>query len=77
MGNRWEAGKENGEGRGTGGQFTSNLGPEWTGIAPHAKEGFQVNKRDSETGEGFCRLREKLPRGIAKRLSRGGLCHML
>ncbi len=36
--------------RGGGGQFTSNLGPEWTGIAPHAKEGFQVSKRDSETG---------------------------
>ncbi len=39
-----------GKGRG-GGQFTSNLGPEWTGIAPHAKEGFQVSKRDSGTGE--------------------------
>ncbi len=39
MGNRWGAGKGNGEG---GGQFTSNLGPEWTGITPHAKEGFQV-----------------------------------
>jgi hypothetical protein len=25
---------------GGGGQFTSNLGPEWTGIAPHTKEGF-------------------------------------
>jgi hypothetical protein len=35
-----------------GGQFTSNLGPEWTGVAPHAKEGFQVSKRDSGTGEG-------------------------
>ncbi len=41
--------KENGKGEG-GGQFTSNLGPEWTGIAPHAKEGFQVSKRDSGTG---------------------------
>jgi hypothetical protein len=38
--------------RGGGGQFTSNLGPEWTGVAPHAKEGFQVSKRDSGTGEG-------------------------
>ncbi len=38
--------------RGGGGQFTSNLGPEWTGVAPHAKEGFQVRKRDSGTGEG-------------------------
>jgi hypothetical protein len=47
-------GREKGMGResGGGGQFTSNLGPEWTGIAPHAKEGFQVSKRDSGTGEG-------------------------
>jgi hypothetical protein len=46
-------GNGNGEGkRRGGGQFTSNLGPEWTGIAPHAKEGFQVSKRDSGTGEG-------------------------
>jgi hypothetical protein len=36
--------------RGGGGQFTSNLGPEWTGVAPHAKEGFQVSKRGSRTG---------------------------
>ncbi len=59
MGNRWGAGKENGEGRGRegGGQYTSNLGPEWTGIAPHPKEGFQASKRDSGTGEGFSRLR--------------------
>ncbi len=49
VGNRkWEwGGKEEG-----GGQFTSNLGPEWTEVAPHAKEGFQVSKRDSGTGEG-------------------------
>jgi hypothetical protein len=38
--------------RGGRGQFTSNLGPDWTGVAPHAKEGFQVSKRDSGTGEG-------------------------
>jgi hypothetical protein len=30
---------------GGGGQFTSNLGPGWTRIAPHRKEGFQVSKR--------------------------------
>ncbi len=53
MGNRWcgkweWGGKEEG-GRG---QFTSNLRPEWTGIAPHAKEGLQVSKRDSGTVEG-------------------------
>jgi hypothetical protein len=48
------AGNGNGKGkrRGGRGQFTSNLGPERTGIAPHAKEGFQVSKRDSGTGEG-------------------------
>jgi hypothetical protein len=40
-----------GKGEG-GGQFTSNPGPEWTGVAPHPKEGFQVSKRDSGTGEG-------------------------
>jgi hypothetical protein len=32
-----------------GGKFTSNLGPGWTRIAPHRKEGFQVSKRDSGT----------------------------
>ncbi len=60
MGNRWGAGKENGEGRGKGeggGQYTSNLGPEWMGITPCAKEGFQVSKRDSGTGEGFFKQR--------------------
>ncbi len=34
---------------GGGGQFTSNLGPGWTRIAPHRKEGFQVSKRVSGT----------------------------
>ncbi len=34
---------------GGGGQFTSNLGPGWTRIAPHKEEGFQVCKRDSGT----------------------------
>ncbi len=37
------------------GQYTSNLGPGWTEITPHAKEGFQVSKRGSGTGEGFYR----------------------
>jgi hypothetical protein len=47
-----------GEGKREGvGQYTSNLGPGWTGIAPHAKEGFQVSKRESGTGEGFSRQR--------------------
>ncbi len=51
---------------GGGGQHTSNLGPEWTGIAPHTKEGFQVSKRDSGTREGFFRQR-----GIVKRDHQG------
>jgi hypothetical protein len=76
MGNRWDGkwergGKEEGE----RGQFTSNLGPEWTGIAPHAKEGFQVSKRDSGTGEGSSAEGE-LSREFTKGLSRG-LCHAL
>ncbi len=37
MGRDWEG----------GGQFTSNLGPRWTG-SYHAKEGFQVSERDVE-----------------------------
>jgi hypothetical protein len=45
-----------GKGEG-GGQYTSNLGPEWIGVAPHSKEGFQVSKRDSGTGKGFSRQR--------------------
>jgi hypothetical protein len=49
-----------------GGQYTSNLGPEWTGIAPHAKEGFQVSKRGSGTGEGLSRQR-----GITKGIIKG------
>jgi hypothetical protein len=58
MGNRWGKGKGDGEEKGGGGgQYTSNLGPGWTGIAPHAKEGFQVSKRGSGTGEGFSRQR--------------------
>ncbi len=32
-----------------GGQFTNNLGPGWTRIAPHRKEGFKVSKRDPDT----------------------------
>jgi hypothetical protein len=61
-------GQEKGVGRerGGGGQFTSNLGPEWTGIAPHAKEGLQVSKRDSGTGEG-----SSGSRGIIKGIHQG------
>ncbi len=53
MGNHWGKGKGGWGERKGGGQYTSNLGPGWTGIAPHAKEGFQVSKRESGTGEGF------------------------
>jgi hypothetical protein len=42
-----------GEEKRGGGQYTSNLGPGWTGIVPHAKKGFQVSKRGLGTGEGF------------------------
>ncbi len=50
MGNRWGPEKGMGRVRGGGGQFTSNLGPGRTRIAPHRKEGFQVSKRDPGTG---------------------------
>jgi hypothetical protein len=56
-----------GEGRG---QFTSNLGPEWTGVAPHAKEGFQVSKRDSGTGEGSSG-RGEIIKGIRQEVIKG------
>jgi hypothetical protein len=59
-----------------GGQFTSNLGPEWTGVAPHAKEGFQVSKRDSGTGEGFSRQRGNYQRG-SSRVIKGIVPHAL
>jgi hypothetical protein len=71
MWNRWGKGKGDGEAREKGGgQYTSNLGPEWTGIAQRAKEGFQVSKRGSGTGEGLSRQRG-LSRGLAR-----GLCHV-
>jgi hypothetical protein len=70
MGNRWGAGKEDGEGKGGGGQYTSNLGPEWTGIAPHAKEGFQVSKRGSGRVEGLPRQRG-ITKGTAKGIIKG------
>jgi hypothetical protein len=50
---------------GGGGQFTSNLGPGWTRIAPHRKEGFQVSKRDSGTKE---TIKGELLRGVTKGL---------
>jgi hypothetical protein len=50
---------------GGGGQFTSNLGPGWTRIAPHRKEGFQVSKTDSAT--------KGLSWGVVKRSYQGEL----
>jgi hypothetical protein len=71
-GGKWEwAGKE----EGGSGQFTSNLGPERTGIAPHAKKGFQVSKRDSGTGEGSSG-RRGIIKGVIKGLLRES-CHVL
>jgi hypothetical protein len=55
-------GRDFGMGRGWGDQFTSNLGPRWTG-SYHSKEGFQVSKgkwkRESERGakrQGDCAI---------------------
>jgi hypothetical protein len=58
---------------GGGGQFTSDLGPGWTRIALHRKEGFQVSKRDSSTRGAIKGSHQReLPKGVAK-----GLCHVL
>ncbi len=50
---------------GGGGQFTCNLGPGWTRIAPHRKEGFQVSERDSGTREG------RQPKSLTRRMIKG------
>jgi hypothetical protein len=64
-------GKLNGEVKG-GGQFTSNLGPGWTRIAPHGKEGFQVSKRNSgERGVVKGNQQGELARGVSKGLRHG------
>ncbi len=57
---------------GGGGQFTSNLGPGWTRIAPRKEAGFQVSKRDSGKGELSRDQQGELAREIHK-----GLCHDL
>ncbi len=63
MGREWEGGD----------QFTSNLGPGWTGVAPCKEEGFQVSKRDSrKRGSSKGNWQEELAKGINK-----GLCHDL
>ncbi len=51
---------------GGGGQFTSNLGPGWTRIARHRKEGFQISERAREQGE----LSRGTSRGLVKGLRR-------
>ncbi len=44
-------GEEMGRGWKWGDQFTSNLGPRWTG-SYHAKEGFQVSKGEWKGSKG-------------------------
>jgi hypothetical protein len=57
---------------GGGGQFTSNLGPGWTRIAPRKEEGFQVSRRDSgERGVVKGNQQGELARGIHKGLRHG------
>jgi hypothetical protein len=73
LGKPWGSGNWNGEGmgreRGGGGQFTSNLGPGWTRIAPHKEEGFQVSKRVlGEKGISKGNWQGELAKGINKGL---------
>jgi hypothetical protein len=57
---------------GGGGQFTSNLGPGWTRIAPCKEEGFQVSRRDSgKRGVVKGNQQGELARGIHKGLRHG------
>jgi hypothetical protein len=64
MGNRWGRGKGNGEERG-GGQYTANLGSEWTGLHATTKEGFQVSKgRVQGTGGGISEQQRGLSKGL-------------
>jgi hypothetical protein len=54
---------------GGGAQFTGNLGPGWTRIAPCKKEGFQVSKRDlGERGISKGNWQGESTRGINKGL---------
>jgi hypothetical protein len=60
-----------------GGQYTSNLRPGWTGIAPHTKEGFQVSERDLGTREGR-QAKGISTRGIIKGTCQGvGPCALI
>jgi hypothetical protein len=58
MGNHWGKGKGDGEETG-GGEVSTQATRDQSGRESHhdAKEGFQVSKRGSGTGEGFSRQR--------------------
>ncbi len=57
MGNRWGKGK--GDGEEGGGKVSTQATRDQSGRESHhdAKEGYQVSKRGSKTGEGFSRQR--------------------
>jgi hypothetical protein len=57
------------------GQFTSNLGPEWTGVAPQKMRDSKQVRGTREQGRDSLG-RGELSRVIVKGLSRG-LCHVL
>jgi hypothetical protein len=59
-----EGKKGMGRRRGGGGQYTANLGSEWTGIRATTKEGFQVSKRRAQG----IRVGISEQRGITKRI---------
>ncbi len=46
------------------------MGPEWTGIASHTQEGFQVSKRDSGTEESSSG-RRGIIKGVHQRVIKG------
>ncbi len=69
MGNRWGAGRENGEGKGRGRSVYKQPGTRVDRDAPHTKEGFQVSERDMGTEEG-----SPGKKGNYQRDSSRGLC---
>jgi hypothetical protein len=69
-------GKGNGEGKGRGRSVYKQPGTGWTGVEPHAKERFQVSKRDLGTGEGSPGKGAIIKGNYQGYLSRG-LCHGL
>ncbi len=58
MGNRWGKGKGGWGERKRGKSVHKQPGTRVDGNPPHAKEGFQVSKRGSGTGEGFSKQKE-------------------